>query len=147
MKIVLLKDIKKLGKKLEIVNVSDGYATNYLIPRNLAKIATNQSVSEALEKKQSIDYKKKTELDKAKQIKQEIEKLSLEFKLKSQENGRLFGSITTKEVADEIEEKLNKKIDKRKIEIESIKEAGIYIAKIKLYESVIANLKIKVVGI
>lgn len=147
MKVVLLQDVKNLGKRLDIVEVSDGYAKNYLIPKNLAKVATSQSIAEALSKKQSIDYKKHTDIEEANLLKLEIEKIVIEFRLKSYENGKLFGSITSKEITDELEKKLNKKFDKRKICIENIKKAGEYDAKVKIYESVIANLKIKVLGI
>lgn len=147
MKVVLLKDVKKLGKNHDIVDVSDGYANNYLIPRKMAIEATNQNISEATSKKGAINFKKQTEREEAAIVKETIEKLVLEFRLKSYESGKLFGSITTKEISEELEKKINKKIDKRKIEVETIKQTGVYEAKVKLYESVIANLKIKVLGV
>lgn len=147
MKVVLLKDVKKLGKNHDIVDVSDGYANNYLIPRKMAIEATNQNISEATSKKGAINFKKQREREEAAIVKETIEKLVLEFRLKSYESGKLFGSITTKEISEELEKKINKKIDKRKIEVETIKQTGVYEAKVKLYESVIANLKIKVLGV
>lgn len=147
MKVVLLEDVKNVGKKLQVIEVNDGYARNYLIPRNLAKLATAQSINEAISQKQAMDFKLKTELEKANLLKLEIEKTVLEFRLKSYENGKLFGSITTKEIAEQLEKKLKVKIDKRKIDIENIKQTGIYEAKVKLYESVIAKLKISILGI
>lgn len=144
MKVVLLENVKALGKKLDIVEVSEGYARNYLLPRKLAKLADNKALSEAKSQKSAIDFKHQTQKEEACKIKQLIEQNLLEFKLKAK-NGKFFGSVTSKEISDNIKTKLSLDIDKKKIDLEiPIKTAGMYTAKIKLYEGVIANAKVKV---
>ena len=117
LKVVLLENVKKVGKKLEIVDVSDGYAKNYLLPRKLAKLADNQAVAEAAGKNSAIMFKKQTQREEALEIKKQLEENVLEFKLKAK-NGKFFGSITSKEIAEEIKIKLKLEIDKKKIELE-----------------------------
>lgn len=144
MQVVLLENVKKLGKKLDTVDVSEGYARNYLIPRKLAKIASNQTVAETKGQKSAIEFKKQTKKEEALKIKETLEKQTFNFKLKAQ-NGKFFGSITAKEIADEVLAKLNIILDRKKIDIQiPIKSAGIYSAKIKLFEGVVANIKVKV---
>ena len=146
MKVVLNKDIKGLGKKLQIVEVSEGYARNYLLPKNLATIADNKSINEANNKKEAQKFKKDTEIQEANKIKEKIEKGYIEFKHKIGDNGKLFGSVTEKEIAEEIEHKYDVKIDKKKITLkEPIKQLGAYTVAVKLYEGVVANIKISVV--
>lgn len=147
MKVVLNENVKGLGKKLDIVNVSEGYARNYLFPKKLASAADNKSVSEATTKKEAIKFKQDTEREKALKIKEEIEKVTLEFNSKAQD-GKLFGSITSKEIAEELKKVCNIVVDKKKISLESaIKTIGIYNAKVKLYEGISAKLKVRVVEI
>lgn len=147
MQVVLNENVKGLGKKLDVVNVSEGYARNYLIPRKLASVANNKTISESGTKKEAIKFKIETERKKAIEEKEKIEKVLLDFKLKTGENGKLFGSVTAKEIADELKNVSGIEIDKKKIEIQSIKVTGTYTAKVKLYEGVIANLKLRVVNI
>jgi len=145
MKVVLTENVKGIGKKLDVVNVSEGYARNYLIPRNLAKPADNKSLSEANTKKEAIRFKQDTERDAANHKKEQIERLTLEFKLKTAEGGKLFGSVTSKEIGDRLKEQNGIEVDKKKIMLEeAIKVTGTYVAKIKLYEGITANLKVKV---
>ena len=144
MKVVLLENVKKVGKKLDIVDVSDGYAKNYLLPRKLAKEANNQAISEATGQKSAIDFKKQTAKEEAMLIKSKVENLNLTFKLKSQK-GKFFGSVTSKEISEEIFKLSQIQLDKKKIELEeNIKVPGVYNAKAKLYEGVFANVKINV---
>lgn len=144
MKVVLLENVKGVGKKLDTVNVSDGYAKNYLIPRKLAAFATNQTVAETKGQKSAIEFKKQTQREDAIKVKEKIEANEFSFKLKAK-NGKFFGSVTSKEISEEIAEKLNIEIDKKKIElVDQIKTAGVYKAQIKLYEGVIATAKVKV---
>lgn len=144
MKVVLLENVKGVGKKLDTVNVSDGYAKNYLMPRKLAKLADNQTVAETKGQKSAIAFKKQTQKEEAIKIKEKIEEETFSFKLKAK-NGKFFGSVTSKEISDEITKKLNINIDKKKIELdEQVKTAGMYKAQIKLYEGVIATAKVKV---
>lgn len=146
MKVILNQDVKGIGKKLQTVEVSEGYARNYLLPKKLASILDNKTSSEAKNKLEAIKYKKATELDKANEDKKIIEKGFITFKHKVGENGKLFGSVTEKEIAVEIKNTFNIEVDKKKITLkESIKELGAYVVSIKLYEGVIANLKINVV--
>ncbi len=148
MKVVLNKDIKGIGKKLDIVEVSEGYARNYLLPRKIATIADNKSLSETKTKLEAKQFKKNTEIEIAKEKKSTLEKGFLEFRRKIGDNNKLFGSVTEKEISEEIEKKFNIKIDKKKISLKSpIKEVGSYFAKIKLYEGIIADMKISVLGL
>lgn len=146
MKVVLNQDIKGIGKKLQVVDVSEGYARNYLIPRKMASIADNKNINEAKTKVEAMNFKKMTEKQEAIEIKEKIEKNYLEFKHKVGDNGKLFGSITEKEIADKINSVYGININKKKIIIKnSIKEIGSYEVNVKLYEGVIANVKIAVV--
>lgn len=147
MQVVLNENVKGLGKKLDVVNVSEGYARNYLIPRKLAKVADNKALSESGSKKEAIQFKIETERKKAIENKEKIEKVILEFKLKTAENGKLFGSVTAKEIADELKKISGIEVEKKKIQLESIKSIGIYTAKVKLYEGVIANLKLRILSV
>ena len=146
MKVVLNQDIKGIGKKLQVVDVSEGYARNYLIPRKMASIADNKNINEAKTKVEAMNFKKMTEKQKEIEIKEKIEKNYLEFKHKVGDNGKLFGSITEKEIADKINSVYGININKKKIIIKNpIKEIGSYEVNVKLYEGVIANVKIAVV--
>ncbi len=148
MKVVLNQDVKGVGKKLQVVEVSEGYARNFLLPKKFANIADNKSLNEARTKEEANKFKKDTELSKAKMQKEKIEKIYIEFKEKKGANGKLFGSVTEKEISEKLNEKLGIDINKKKITLdEPIKQVGNYTANIKLYEGVVANLKILVVGI
>ena len=148
MKVILSQDVKGLGKKLDKVEVNEGYARNFLFPRKLAKLADNSSEAEANSKKQAIQFKKDTEREKAEELKAKIEKSVVEFRLKLGEGNKLFGSVTNKEVKEKLNETLKIDIDKKKIEIDTqVKTPGMYTANIKLYEGVVAKLKVRVVGI
>lgn len=145
MKVVLNENVKGLGKKLDIVNVSEGYARNFLFPKKLAVAADNKAVSEATTKKEAIKFKKDTDRENALNLKSKIEKIVVAFKLKTAENGKLFGSVTSKEISEELKKISGIEIDKKKIMLEdAVKTTGAYTAKVKLYEGVIANLKVKV---
>ena len=145
MKVVLNQDVKGLGKKLQIVDVSEGYARNFLLPRKLAVIADNKNINEANTKNEALKFKKKTEFEAAKKQKELLEKSFIEFKHKVGDGGKLFGSVT--EIADEIKMKFKLNIDKKKIVINvPIKQLGSYTVDIKLYEGIVAKLKIVVVG-
>lgn len=148
MKVVLNKDVKGLGKKLQIVDVSEGYARNFLFPRKLAVIADNKNISEANTKNAAIAFKKKTEYDAAVEMKNKIEKAFIEFRHKVGQSNKLFGSITEKDIADEASKKFSTDISKKKVIIKTpIKNLGTYNVNIKLYEGVIADLKVVVTGL
>jgi len=146
MKVILSQDIKGVGKKFQTVEVSEGYARNFLLPKKLAIMVDNKNSNEAKNKLESIKFKKNTELESANEDKRKIEKKYIEFKHKVGENGKLFGSVTEKEIAAEIKNEFDIKVDKKKIILkDNIKELGSYIASVKLYEGVVAKVKINVV--
>jgi len=146
MKVILSQDIKGVGKKFQTVEVSEGYARNFLLPKKLAIMVDNKNSNEAKNKLESIKFKKNTELESANEDKRKIEKKYIEFKHKVGENGKLFGSVTEKEIAAEIKNEFDIKVDKKKITLkDNIKELGSYIASVKLYEGVVAKVKINVV--
>ena len=148
MKVILNQDVKGLGKKLDKVEVNEGYARNFLLPRKIASIADSKTEAEATSKKQAIKFKKDTEREKAIELKGKIEKTVVEFRLKLGDGNKLFGSVTNKEVKEKLLEVSKIDIDKKKIELEGqVKTPGMYTASIKLYEGVVAKLKVRVVGI
>lgn len=147
MKVVLNQDIKGLGKKLQIVEVSEGYARNFLLPKKLASVADGKNINEAKGKIDSQKFKKKTETEEANKNKEILEKGFIEFRHKVGEGSRLYGSVTEKDIAQAIKDKFNIDVNKKKITIkDQIKSLGTYSVNVKLYEGVIAKLKINVVG-
>lgn len=144
MRVILLQDIKGTGKKGDVINASDGHARNYLFPRNLAKEATDGSVKEVQHQKESADKRKAAELAEAKALAERIGTLSIEFKSKVGEGGKLFGSITSKDVSELFEKTHGIKVDKKKIEIGTIKAIGTFTAELKIYPGVSAKLTINV---
>ena len=147
MKVILKENIKSIGKKDEIVNVSDGYARNYLFAKDLAVEANSSNLAKLKSKKDSESYKKNLEKEEAMQLADKMEKIRLQFKVKAGENGKVFGGVSSKEIADELEKKYSIKVDKKKIELkDAIKTLGITTVQIKLYEGVIAKVKIDVLG-
>lgn len=144
MRVILLKDIKGTGKKGDVVNASDGHARNYLLPRGLAKEATDGSVKEVQHQKESADKRKAAELAEAKALAEKISTLSIEFKSKVGEGGKLFGAITSKDVSELLEKTHGIKVDKKKIEIGSIKAIGTFTAELKVYQGVTAKLTVVV---
>lgn len=140
MKVILTQDVKKIGKKGEIINASDGYAKNFLFPKKLAVPADTQNLNELKAKQASEKHKKEIETEEAKKIAEQIKKIEITIKAKIGENQKLFGSITSKEISESIEQTLKIKIDKKKINLkEPIKSLGEFPVEIKLYEGV--NLK------
>lgn len=146
MKVVLVKDIKGKGKAGDVINVSDGYAANYLFPNGLAVAGTAGNLSNAANKKQSDNFKQE-------QIKQEafnnaklINGKEITISVKIGDNGKLFGSVTSKEIADEVS-KLGVTIDKKKVELnDNIKSVGKYNVKIKLHPAVTAKCVVNVIA-
>lgn len=146
MKVILNQDIKGIGKKLQTVEVSEGYARNFLLPKKMAEVVDNKTASEAKTKLDAIKFKKNVEIEDANKDKVNIERQVFEFKHKVGENGRLFGSVTEKEISEEIKRKLKIDVDKKKVTLhEVIKQPGVYSASAKLYEGVVAKIKINVV--
>lgn len=147
MKVVLNQDVKGVGKKLQVVEVSEGYARNFLLPKKLAVVADNKNLNEAQGKISAQKYKKQTELQQANENKKIIENGFVEFRHKVGEGSKLYGSVTEKDIADKIKEKFNIEVNKKKITIsDPIKNLGTYTVNVKLYEGVIAKLKVTVIG-
>ncbi|KMM36427.1 50S ribosomal protein L9 [Guptibacillus hwajinpoensis] len=145
MKVIFLEDVKGKGKKGEVKNVADGYARNHLLKNNLAVEANNANMKTLQAKQKSDDKKAQQELDEAKALKETIESLEVELQTKSGEGGRLFGSITSKNIAEELK-KQDIKVDKRKIELdEPIRSLGYTDVPIKLHHDVTATVKVHVV--
>ena len=145
MKVVLLADVKGHGKKGELVNVSDGYARNFLFPKQLAKEANAQAMNELKNAEAAKAFKIQTETDAAKKAAERIEGKSIQIAAKAGKEGRLFGSVTAKEVAEEIKKQYNVVVDKRKVTLESeIKQFGTFGCEIKLYPGVSAKMKVVV---
>ncbi len=144
MKVILKENVKSIGKKDEIVNVSDGYARNYLLARGLAEEATPGNLSKLKTKKDAEQYKKNLEKEEAMKIAEKLGKIKLEFKVKAGENGKIFGGISSKEIAEKLEKEYQIKVDKKKIELkEAIKVLGTKEVEIKLYEGVVGKVKIQ----
>ena len=145
MKVILKQDIKGVGKKDQIINASDGYARNFLLPKGLAVVADNTNMSNLKSKNESNLYKKNQELENAKSIANKLNETILRIKAKVGDNGKLFGGITSKEISEHLKKDFNIDVDKKKIVLnENIKQIGTTIVQVKLYEGVVAKLKIMV---
>ena len=146
MKVILKADIKGVGKKDQIINASDGYARNYLFPKNLAVEANNENMAKLKAKQDSNAYRKSQEKEEAKKIADKLSKILLKIEVRTGENGKIFGGVSSKEIADRQKKKYDIVVDKKKIELkETIKEIGERIVEIKLYEGVVGSLKIDVI--
>ena len=134
MKVVLLADVKGSGKKGELVTVSDGYARNFLFPRNLAKEANAQAMNELRNREESIRFKIETEKKNAQKTADTINGKTVKLTAKAGQGGRLFGAVTAKEIAEELKRSLGVEVDKRKIALDNdIKAFGTYECEVKLY--------------
>ncbi|MEK9200200.1 50S ribosomal protein L9 [Ureibacillus sp. 179-F W5.1 NHS] len=145
MKVVFLKDVKGKGKKGEVKNVADGYAHNFLIKNGYAVEATKQAMSQLEGQKKLEEKNAAAELEAAKNLKEQLEKMEVEIKAKAGEGGRLFGSISTKQIAEALQKTHGIKIDKRKMESEGIRSLGYTNVPVKLHHEVKATLKVHVV--
>lgn len=144
MKVILKADVKSLGKKGELVNTSDGYARNFLFPKGLAVEANATAMNDFNNKEQAKKFHKAEEIKAAEEVKSVIDGKSFVFKAKAGTNGKLFGSITTKDVAAKIKEELNIDIDKRKISMDDIKVFGTVKAEVKVYQGIVAVISVQV---
>ena len=137
MKVILTQDVKGVGKKDQILEVNDGYARNFLIPKKLGVQASTANLALLKSKQDSRDFKKQEE---------KKEKIRLDIKVKSGENGKIFGGVTSKEISDVLKDKYSINIDKKKIELkETIKIVGITTVDIKLFEGIIGKVKVNVI--
>ncbi len=145
MKVILLKDIKGTGKKGDVVTVSDGHGRNFLLPRGLAKEATDGGVNAVKHQKASEDKRNAEILAEAKDLAAKIGELKVTFHAKVGEGSKLFGSITTKDVVSKLEKQHGIKVDKKKVKMDQIKMLGTFKAEIKIHPSVVASLEVYVV--
>jgi large subunit ribosomal protein L9 len=144
MKVIYLKDVKGQGKKGEVKEVSEGYARNFLFPRGLASEASGGNVKTLEKQKESEDKKKQQELDEAKALAEKLSSVTVSLSAKAGEGGRLFGAITSKQIADELA-RLGYKLDKRKIELnDPIRALGATEVTVKVYPEVTAKVKVLV---
>ena len=147
MKVILKDNIKGVGKKNEVINASDGYARNFLFPKNLAVEATQENMQKLNSQNQAKQYRKDQEKEQAQEIAKKLETLTVEIKVQAGENGKIFGSVSSKEVAESLEKQYKIAIDKKKIEIkEPIKVLGTRTIEARLFEGVIGKIKINVVS-
>ena len=147
MKIILLENVKGVGKKDEIINANDGYARNFLFPRNLAVEANAQNLAKLKSKQDSAAHKKMTEKKEAEELAKKLEKIMLKVEVKAGENGKIFGGVTAKEISEQLKSQYNYNVDKKKIELkETIKQVGIFTVDLKLFEGVTGKLKVHIIG-
>lgn len=146
MKVILLQDIKGVGKKDQIINANDGYAINYLFPKKLAVEATTGNLGNLKAKQESNQYRKDMQKEEAIKLADKLKDILLTIKVKAGENGKIFGGVTAKEIAENLKTQYNIEVDKKKINLtETIKVIGTRTVDIKLYEGVIGKLKINVI--
>ncbi len=146
MKVMLTSDVKTIGKKNEICEVSDGYARNFLFPRKLAVAADSTAINIAKTKEAAADYHEAQAVAAAQAIAAKINDQTVTLKAKGGQSGRFFGQVTSKEVAFSLSALVGETVDKKKMELETkdIKDAGTYNAKVRLYKGVVANFKLNV---
>lgn len=144
MKVVLLQDVKGHGKKGELCNVSDGYARNFLFPKKLAVEADNAALNDLKNREEAAAHHKQEEINAAKALADVLNGKTITIKAKAGAGGKLFGSVTSKEIATEIKNSLKVEIDKKKMSVADIKNFGEYTAEIKLYQGIIAKITVKV---
>lgn len=147
MKVILLDNIKGVGKKDEVINASDGYARNFLFPKKLAVEANSENMSKLNNKKEANNYRKDLEKQAAEETAKKLKGILLKINVKAGENGKIFGGVTAKEIADTLKTQANIEVDKKKIELkEQIKTLGTFSVNIKLYEGVTGVLKVDVIA-
>ena len=142
MKVILLQDVKKVGKKGDVVDISDGYARNFLFPRKLAEEANNNNMHILNTKKENERKKKLAEIEAEQKLASDLKGKEIKIEAKSGNGGRLFGAITSKDVAELINKQFKLSVDKKKIVMDTIKVAGSYDIEIKLYPEVSTKMKV-----
>ena len=148
MKVILKADIKGVGKKNEIINASDGYARNFLFPKNLAVEANAENMSKLQAQKEATQFRKDTEKEDAKKVADKLTKIMVKVQVKAGENGKIFGGVSAKDIAENLEKQHSIKIDKKKVDLkETIKTLGVHQVDVKLYEGVYGKIKVDVVSL
>ncbi len=144
MEVILKQDVKGLGKKGDKVKASDGYARNYLFPKNLAVEANAQTLTEYKNSEASKQHKLEVEIENANKTKRKLDGKTVKLTAKAGANGKLFGSVTSKDVAEQIRLQLGCEVDKRKISMADIKNFGTYSAEVKIYQNISACVSVEV---
>lgn len=148
MKIILLEDVKSVGKKGDLVELKDGYARNFIIPKRLGVEATDQNLNTLKLQNQNKERIAKQQLDEAQALAAELEKMTVRLEIKGGEGGKTFGSISSKEIAKGVLEQYGKEIDKKKIQLsDAIKTEGTHEVTVKLHPQVAAKLKVHVAAV
>lgn len=147
MKVILLDNIKGVGKKDQVIEASDGYARNFLFPKKLAVEANRENMSKLKSKQESNQFKKDEEKKEAKKLEEKLKNITLKIKVKAGSNGKIFGGVTSKEISEALKKEYKLEIDKKKINLtETIKTLGIVIVDIKLYEGINGKLKVEILS-
>ena len=147
MKVILNQDIKSVGKKGQVLDASDGYARNFLLPKKLAVLADASNLNELKTKQEANKYKRDMTMANAKELAEKMKKFELVFKIKAGENGKTFGSVTAKDIANELNKKYFVEVDKKKVGLDdAIKTVGVYNIEIKLFEGVNGILRVNVIA-
>lgn len=147
MRVILLDNIKGVGKKDQILDASDGYARNYLLPKKLAVEANAENVCKLNNKRDANAYKKEQDKQVAEEIAKRMKRILLKIKVKTGENGKIFGGVTAKEIAENLKCQYQIEVDKKKIDLkEQIKTLGSFSVSVKLYEGVIGVLRVEVIS-
>lgn len=145
MRVILNKDVKGTGKKGDVVEVSDGFARNFLLKNNVAVEASSEALNEVNQRKSSEQHKKEIEIQNAKDLAKKIEGVTVQLKGKPGKEGRLFGAITSKDIAEKLKKDHGITLDKKKIELDSsIKTLGVYNLTVKVYPEIVAKLKVQI---
>lgn len=144
MQVILTQDVKGQGKKGQMVNVSDGYARNFLLPRGLAQEATKENINVMKGKAESLEYKIRVEKEEAQKIVDKMKEIEVVLTAKAGANGKLFGSITSKDVAEALTVQHHIKLDKKKFVMNDIKTMGTTEVEIKVYTGIVGKLKVVV---
>lgn len=148
MKVILTQDVKGKGKKGQMVEVSDGYGRNYLLPRGLAKEANNSNINVMEGQAASAEFRRQKEIEEAQALSAKLKELTVELKAKAGENGKLFGSITSKDVSEELTKQHYIKIDKKKFVLpDGIKVLGTTIVDIKIHAGIQGKLRVNVTAL
>lgn len=147
MKVILLQDIKGVGKKDQIINASDGYARNFLFPKKMAVEATSGNLTNLKSKQSSEKHRKDLEKEAAVEISNKMKNITLKIEVKAGDNGKVFGGVTAKEISESLEKDHKIKIDKKKINLkDTIKTIGVTNVEIKLYEGVVGVIKVQTIS-
>lgn len=144
MKVILTADVKAQGKKGQLIDVSDGYARNFLFPKGLAIEASNQALNDLKNKEKALEHKKQVEREEALAVKAKLEACAVKISTSGGADGRLYGSVTSKDVAEALKAQHGIEIDRRKIDMDAVKTYGSYSFDVKLYTGVVGKINLVV---